>query len=79
LVTHEIDPLGRETKTEWENNQKVCETNALGEKTRYLYHYDGNLAQVIFPDQRSIEYQYNRRGQLTEIVSPYNEIWRLDY
>ncbi|MGG4608508.1 RHS repeat-associated core domain-containing protein [Providencia sp. Me31A] len=79
LVTHAIDALGRETVTEWENNLKISETNALGETTRYLYHYDGNLAQVIYPDERSVEYHYNARGQLIEMVSPTHDTWQLDY
>ncbi|WP_438873164.1 hypothetical protein [Proteus vulgaris] len=36
LVTHAIDALGRETKTQWHNNQKISETNALGQTTSYL-------------------------------------------
>ncbi|MCK9791248.1 RHS repeat-associated core domain-containing protein [Providencia sp. CIM-Carb-044] len=79
LVTHAIDPLGRKTLTEWENNLKISETNELGETARFLYHYDGNLAQVIYPDDRSVEYQYNKRGQLIEMVSPTSDVWQLSY
>lgn len=79
LVTLSIDPLGRETRTEWENGQKISETNAAGQTTRYCYHYDGTPAQVIFPDERSAEYQYNEQGQLTDIVTPFNDTWKIDY
>ncbi|WP_317988217.1 DUF6531 domain-containing protein [Proteus vulgaris] len=79
LVTHAIDALGRETKTQWHNNQKISETNALGQTTSYLYHYDGNIAQITFPDERSIEYQYNTQGQLIEYVSPFGDKWQLTY
>ncbi len=79
LVTLSIDPLGREIRTEWENGQKVSETNAAGQTTRYCYHYDGTPAQVIFPDGRSAEYQYNERGLLTDIVSPFNDTWKMEY
>ena len=79
LVTLSIDPLGREIRTEWENGQKVSETNAAGQTTRYCYHYDGAPAQVILPDGRSAEYQYNERGLLTDIVSPFNDTWKMEY
>ncbi|EKL03968.1 RHS Repeat family protein, partial [Vibrio cholerae HC-17A1] len=79
LVTHAIDALGRETHTEWQNNQKISETNALGQTTYYLYHHDGNIAQTILPDERSIEYQYNEYGQLASFTSPSGDEWQLSY
>ncbi|HEI8753899.1 TPA: DUF4150 domain-containing protein [Proteus mirabilis] len=79
LVTHAIDALGRETHTEWQNNQKISETNALGQTTYYLYHHDGNIAQTILPDERSIEYQYNDYGQLTHFTSAFGDEWQLSY
>ncbi|WP_275076822.1 RHS repeat-associated core domain-containing protein [Providencia rettgeri] len=79
LVIRTLDPLGRETRTEWQDFQKVSETNAIGETTRYVYHADGLLAQIHFPDKRKVGYEYNDNGQLTRYVAPTGDEWRLTY
>nr|WP_282555285.1 RHS repeat-associated core domain-containing protein [Providencia stuartii] len=79
LVVRTLDPLGRETRTEWQDFKKISETNDIGEITRYVYHADGSLAQVYLPNKRHIGYEYNDDGQLTRYVSPLGDIWQLTY
>ncbi|WP_336431432.1 RHS repeat-associated core domain-containing protein [Providencia rettgeri] len=79
LVTRVIDPLWRETHTQWKQRQKISEINSLGEKTEYGYHFDGQLAYLFLPDGRHVYYDYNELGQLISYTSPSGEKWLLDY
>uniref|UniRef100_UPI00288C5846 DUF6531 domain-containing protein n=1 Tax=Proteus columbae TaxID=1987580 RepID=UPI00288C5846 len=78
-VIRVLDPLGRETRTQWQDHRKVSETNDLGETTKYVYHADGLLAQIYLPDGRKVGYEYNDDGQLTCYISPFGDKWQLTY
>ncbi|WP_290030922.1 hypothetical protein, partial [Photorhabdus laumondii] len=43
LVTRLVDPLGHETRTEWDFSHKVAETDPLGRTTAYEYSPYGEL------------------------------------
>ncbi|EOE0523712.1 DUF6531 domain-containing protein, partial [Providencia stuartii] len=79
LVVRTLDPLGRETRTQWRDFQKISETNDTGETTHYIYHVDGLLAQIHLPDKRKVGYEYNDNGQLTRYIAPTGDEWQLSY
>ncbi|MEY0206101.1 DUF6531 domain-containing protein, partial [Providencia manganoxydans] len=79
LIVRTLDPLGRETRTQWRDFQKISETNDMGETTHYTYHPDGLIAQIYLPDNRKVGYEYNENGQLTRYIAPTGDVWQLDY
>ncbi|MBD2812438.1 RHS domain-containing protein, partial [Xenorhabdus sp. Vera] len=75
-VIREVDPLGRETRTQWRYNQKVWEIDPLGGYTTFDYNHDGALTEMVLPTGDAFYYDYNEHGQLTEAILPPGDIWR---
>ncbi|MBD1373936.1 DNRLRE domain-containing protein [Hazenella sp. IB182357] len=47
-------------------NEKIESSGALGLKTLYKYNLMGQLNKVTSPDQRTVEYSYDKAGRQTE-------------
>ncbi|REF28251.1 RHS repeat-associated protein [Xenorhabdus cabanillasii] len=78
-VIREVDPLGRETRTQWRYNQKVWEIDPLGGYTTFDYNHDGALTEIILPTGDAFYYDYNEHGQLIEAILPPGDIWRFQH
>ncbi|WP_232370354.1 RHS repeat-associated core domain-containing protein [Xenorhabdus lircayensis] len=78
-VIREVDPLGRETRTQWRYNQKVWEIDPLGGYTTFDYNHDGALTEVVLPTGDAFYYDYDEHGQLTEAILPTGDIWRFQH
>ncbi|RAX06370.1 hypothetical protein CKY10_23155, partial [Photorhabdus sp. HUG-39] len=79
LVTRQVDPLGHETRTEWDFSHKVAETDPLGRTTAYEYSPYGELTGWLSPIGDLTAYDYNEYGQLTQVTQPDGARWRLHY
>ncbi|NDL01402.1 PAAR domain-containing protein, partial [Photorhabdus bodei] len=79
LVTRLVDPLGHETRTEWDFSCKVAETDPLGRTTAYEYSPYGELTGLLSPAGDLTAYDYNEYGQLTRVTQPDGARWRLHY
>ncbi|MDX7989863.1 DUF6531 domain-containing protein, partial [Xenorhabdus littoralis] len=75
-VIREVDPLGREIRTQWRYNQKVWEIDPLGGYTTFDYNHDGALTEMVLPTGDAFYYDYNEHGQLIEAILPPGDIWR---
>ncbi|WP_187654601.1 RHS repeat-associated core domain-containing protein, partial [Xenorhabdus sp. PB62.4] len=78
-VIREIDPLGRETRTQWRYNQKVWEIDPLGGYTTFDYNNDGALTEIILPTGEALYYDYDEHGQLIEATLPTGDIWQFHH
>ncbi|WP_298771761.1 DUF6531 domain-containing protein [uncultured Shewanella sp.] len=78
IVKH-IDANGYVTLSEWQDNQLVSETNALGERTAYTYDDWGQITRIIAPDGTEQQYTYNDDGLLTGVTNPLGARWQYDY
>ncbi|WP_448512498.1 RHS repeat-associated core domain-containing protein [Photorhabdus laumondii] len=79
LVTCLVDPLGHETRTEWDFSHKVAETDPLGRITAYEYSPYGELTGLLSPTGDLTAYDYDEYGQLTQVTQPDGARWRLHY
>jgi RHS repeat-associated protein len=50
LVIRTVDPRGGESRTDYEYQQPVTDTDALGRKATYEYDHRGNLLMTLAPD-----------------------------
>ncbi|MDE9474428.1 DUF6531 domain-containing protein [Xenorhabdus bovienii] len=78
-VIREVDPLGRETRTQWRYNQKVWEIDPLGGYTTFDYNHDGALTEMVLPTGDAFYYDYDEHGQLIEAILPTGDIWRFHH
>ncbi|WP_051870470.1 RHS repeat-associated core domain-containing protein [Xenorhabdus bovienii] len=78
-VIREVDPLGRETRTQWRYNQKVWEIDPLGGYTTFDYNNDGALTEIVLPTGDAFYYDYDEHGQLIEAILPTGDIWRFHH
>ncbi|WP_340618122.1 RHS repeat-associated core domain-containing protein [Xenorhabdus entomophaga] len=78
-VIREIDPLGRETRTQWRYNQKVWEIDPLGGYTTFDYSNDGALTEIVLPTGDAFYYDYDEHGQLVEATLPTGDIWQFHH
>ncbi|MDC9596252.1 RHS repeat-associated core domain-containing protein [Xenorhabdus anantnagensis] len=78
-VIREVDPLGRETRTQWRYNQKVWEIDPLGGYTTFDYNNDGALTEIILPTGEAFYYDYDEHGQLIEATLPTGDIWQFHH
>ncbi|WP_298771767.1 DUF6531 domain-containing protein [uncultured Shewanella sp.] len=78
IVKH-IDANGYVTLSEWQNNQLVSETNALGEQTQYAYDDWGQVSSIIAADGGEHVYDYDDNGQLLCVTNPLGASWQYDY
>lgn len=69
LVTSERNPLGHETRTEWDRNHRILSTtDALGRVTRHDYDDAGRLVTTTDPHGRSSRYEYDGNGRPTSFT-----------
>ncbi|WP_422399004.1 RHS repeat-associated core domain-containing protein [Xenorhabdus griffiniae] len=78
-VIREIDPLGRVTRRQWQNSQKIWEEDPAGHVTTFAYNPDGALTEMVLPTGDIFAYGYDEHGQLIESVLPTGERWRYHY
>ncbi|MFF3657763.1 RHS repeat-associated core domain-containing protein [Streptomyces olivochromogenes] len=80
-VEEETDPLGRITRTQWDEHgdKPVTVTDPLGHSTRYGYDDAGNMTELTLPDGSVARAAYNAFGQPTEVVEPGGAVWRHGY
>ncbi|WP_053067849.1 RHS repeat-associated core domain-containing protein [Xenorhabdus khoisanae] len=74
-VIRKIDPLGRETRTQWRYSQKVWEIDPLGGYTTFGYNNDGALIETALPTGEAFYYDYDEHGQLIKSILPTGDIW----
>ncbi|WP_083446723.1 MULTISPECIES: RHS repeat-associated core domain-containing protein [Xenorhabdus] len=79
LVFREIDPLGRITRRQWQNSQKLWEEDPAGNVTTFDYNPDGALTEVKLSTGEIFAYGYDEQGQLIESVLPTGERWQFHY
>ncbi|BET97918.1 DUF6531 domain-containing protein [Xenorhabdus taiwanensis] len=79
LVFREIDPLGRITRRQWHNSQKMWEEDPAGNVTTFDYNPDGALTGMKLPTGEIFAYGYDEHGQLIESVLPTGERWKFHY
>ncbi|MER7012836.1 DUF6531 domain-containing protein [Saccharopolyspora sp. NPDC000359] len=76
----EIDPLGGETLSEWdEYDRLLSRTDPLGRTTRYEYDDDSNLIAVTRPDGSQARFEYNALRLPITIVAPDGTVSRREY
>ncbi|MFB9832534.1 DUF6531 domain-containing protein [Actinoallomurus acaciae] len=79
-VITEVDPLGRETRREWDRHDRpLAHTDPLGNTTRYHWDSAGNLAAVARPDGHRVTAAYNDLGLPVEVVEAGGAVRRYDY
>ncbi|MDC9621326.1 DUF6531 domain-containing protein [Xenorhabdus sp. XENO-7] len=78
-VIREVDPLGRETRTQWRYNQKVWEIDPLGGYTTFDYNNDGALTEIVLPTGDAFYYDYDEHGQLIEATQPTGDTWHFHH
>ncbi|PHM38808.1 RHS repeat-associated core domain-containing protein [Xenorhabdus innexi] len=78
-VIRVVDPLGRETRTQWRYNQKVWEIDPLGGYTTFDYNNDGALTEITLPTGETFYYNYDEYGQLVEATLPTGDIWQFHH
>ncbi|CDH03400.1 RHS repeat-associated core domain-containing protein [Xenorhabdus bovienii] len=78
-VIREVDPLGRETRTQWRYNQKVWEIDPLGGYTTFGYNNDGALTEIVLPTGDAFYYDYDEHGQLIEATQPTGDTWHFHH
>ncbi|MCP9268481.1 DUF6531 domain-containing protein [Xenorhabdus sp. XENO-1] len=79
LVTRKIDPLGRETRTQWRYSQKVWQIDPLGGFTTVERNDDGELTEMVLPTGETFYYGYDEHGQLIEATLPTGDTWLFYY
>lgn len=76
----EIDPLGNETLSEWdEYDRLLSRTDPLGRTTRYEYDDEGNLIVLTRPDGSQARFEYNELGLPVTIIAPDGTVTRREY
>jgi RHS repeat-associated protein len=79
-VVAEVDPLGRETRREWDRHDRMlAETDPLGHTTRYFYDTAGDLTAVERPDGHQSRATYNDLGLPVEVTHADGGVWRYGY
>ncbi|CDH22392.1 RNase A-like domain-containing protein [Xenorhabdus bovienii] len=78
-VIREVDPLGREIRTQWRYNQKVWEIDPLGGYTTFDYNNDGALTEIVLPTGDAFYYDYDEHGQLIEATQPTGDTWHFHH
>ena len=80
LVVREVDALGHEWLTEWdEQTNKVASTDPLGRTTTYRYSDFGELLTQINPDGSRHAFDYNAQGRLSRYVAADGATWQMAY
>ena len=75
-----VDPLNHASSTEYnEYSEIVCETNELGFKTRYEFDDFGNTTKVAGADGSNIQFIFDERQNLVEVVDLAGGQWRYEY
>ncbi len=64
-ILNDVTPYSIEYQYDINNRLQVVKDN-LG-STRYEYYLDGRLKKLVYPDNKTIYYNYNLQGSLTEI------------
>ncbi|MCL1124452.1 DUF6531 domain-containing protein [Shewanella surugensis] len=78
IVKH-IDAKGYVTLSQWQNNQLISETNALDERTEYVYDDWGQVSSIIAADGSEHVYEYDDNGQLISVTNPLGARWQYEY
>ncbi|MDE9465892.1 RHS repeat-associated core domain-containing protein [Xenorhabdus bovienii] len=78
-VTRKIDPLGRETRTQWRYSQKVWQIDPLGGFTTVEHNDDGELTEMVLPTGETFYYDYDEHGQLIEATLPTGDTWHFHH
>nr|WP_228047273.1 RHS repeat-associated core domain-containing protein [Saccharopolyspora sp. HNM0983] len=79
-VLRQIDPLGAETHSEWdEHDRLLSRTDPLGRTTRYEYDEAGNLTAVTRPDGSQARVEYNELRLPITIIAPDGTVSRREY
>lgn len=79
-VVAEIDPLGHETRREWDlQDRLLAETDPLGRTTRYHYDSAGDLSAIVRPDGHQVTAAYNALGLPVEVLQADGGRWRYAY
>lgn len=67
-VTKVINPLGDMERFDYDiGNHLIRKTDREGYQTKFTYHADGLLKDILYGDGTSVTYQYNALKQLEEV------------
>ncbi|MER7077445.1 RHS repeat-associated core domain-containing protein [Saccharopolyspora kobensis] len=76
----EIDPLGNETRSEWDDYDRLLSrTDPIGRTTRYEYDDAGNLIAVTRPDGSQARFEYNDLRLPITVIAPDGTVSRREY
>nr|WP_307850175.1 RHS repeat-associated core domain-containing protein [Saccharopolyspora sp. HNM0986] len=79
-VVREVDPLGAETVSEWDEfDLLLSRTDPLGRTTSYEYDEDGNVATVRRPDDGLVRLDYNKLRQPITVTAPDGTVSHREY
>ncbi|GDY32629.1 hypothetical protein GTS_42620 [Gandjariella thermophila] len=79
-IVREVDPLGNETRCEWDRYDRLLSrTDPLGRTTRFEYDEHGNLVGLTRPDGSRSLAEYNDLGQPVTLIDPDGSVWRQEY
>ena len=80
MVTKTVDPLDAESETEYDEfNQKIKETDELGNVTAYEYDDRGNTTQITSPDGAVFAIEYNENDSPAHVVDAIGGEWHWAY
>ncbi len=81
LVVKVVDPLGGETRHEYDPTtlQKTAEIDALGAARRWEYDARGNRVRSLGPDGAAIAVAYDARDRPVRAVDPCGGTWEWEY
>ena len=80
LVVREIDALGSEWLTEWdEHTNKISTTDPLGRTSTFSYSDFGDLLVQINPDGSRHVFDYNAQGLMSRYVANDGVAWQIEY
>lgn len=79
-VVSRFEPLGAETKTEYDEHGRVSATiTSLGATTRYEYDEVGNRSKITNPLGNSFTPSFNGSHQPVKVVDPKGNVWKRKY
>jgi RHS repeat-associated protein len=80
LITRIVDPRGKETRYEYDENlRKTAEIDALGHATRYRYDERGNQIAEVGPDEAVTKIEYDEHNAPVWLRTPKGGQWRWSY
>jgi YD repeat-containing protein len=79
-VVRVVDPLGGETRHEYDDNLwQTAEIDALGNATRYDHDAQGNIIRVTYADASSITMEYDEKNLPVRLISRTRDAWSWSY